>query len=236
MTSAPPMSQLALDLLSSAPPTLENFVAGSNRECVDCLRALAAGDPIARFVYLWGAPGSGRSHLLAAVAASGRLLTPGAPLADFAHDAGCRVYAADDVDAMDAARQEALFHLFNRVRAGAGGALVSSGGRPPLALQLREDLRTRLGWGLVFELRLLDDADKARALRALAAERGVALADDVLPWLLAHRPRDIRGLLAEFDALDRYALERKRPLTLALVREWLQRPLAPGEFGPLRRD
>lgn len=230
------MSQLALDLLSSAPPTLGNFVPGRNRECVECLRALAAGDPTVRFVYLWGAPGGGRSHLLAAVSAAGRLLTPAAPPADFEYDAGCRIYAADDVDTMDATRQEALFHLFNRVKASPDGALVGSGGQPPLAMPVREDLRTRLGWGLVFELKLLDDADKALALQALAAQRGVALAPDVLPWLLAHRPRDIRGLLAEFDALDRYALARKRPITLALVREWLQRPLAPGEFGAFRPD
>jgi DnaA family protein len=88
----------------------------------------------------------------------------------------------------------------------------------------------------VFELRLLDDDDKESALRALAGLRGVALAPDVLPWLLRHRSRDIRVLLAEFDAIDRYALERKRPITLALVREWLARGRAPDPFGASPRD
>jgi chromosomal replication initiation ATPase DnaA len=42
---------------------------------------------------------------------------------------------------------------------------------------------------------------------------------------MTHRSRDLRALLATFDALDRYAYEHKRALTLPLVREWLQRRL-----------
>jgi DnaA family protein len=229
------MSQLALDLLAASPPTLANFVAGRNAECVHRLRELAAGESSIRFVYLWGAPGSGRTHLLSALAASGRLLGPSAPPQEFTFDAACAMYAVDDVDALDAPRQQALFNLFIRAQGNGRAALVCSGSRPPLALPLREDLRTRLGSGLVFELQLLGDEDKAHALRALARERGVALAADVLPWLLTHRARDIRRLLAEFDAIDRFALERKRPITLALVREWLAQDPAPtGPETPVR--
>ncbi len=226
------MAQLALDLLQSPPPSLENFVAGRNAECLQCLRALADGSRSQRFVYLWGAEGSGRTHLLTALAGGGRLLSPASAPASFAFDPSCTLYAADDVQLMDAERQQALFHLFNQVRASAGAALVSSGPQPPLALALREDLRSRLGWGLVFELQLLDDDDKASALRGLAAQRGVALAPDVLPWLLTHRSRDIRMLLAEFDAIDRYALACKRSITLALVRDWIAREPAGPDLGP----
>jgi len=223
------MSQLALDLLAAAPPTLENFVAGRNAECLQRLRELAAGTSPVRVVYLWGVPGSGRTHLLTALCAGGRLLDPQAELAAFAFDESCPVYAVDDVHALDASRQQALFALFIRVQGSDRAALACSGPRPPLALPLREDLRTRLGSGLVFELQLLDDDDKATALAAIARERGVALAPDVVPWLLHHRARDIRRLLAEFDAIDRFALERKRPITLALVREWLARQRDDGE-------
>lgn len=231
------MNQIALDLLASAPPSLENYVVGRNAECLQSLRALAAGRRDQRFVYLWGAEGSGRTHLLRAVAGrQGRLLSPASATASFAFEPARTLYAVDDADRMDAAQQQALFHLFNQVQARPGAALVSSGAQPPLALEMREDLRTRLGWGLVFELRLPDDADKESALRALAGLRGVAIAPDVLPWLLTHRSRDIRALLAEFDALDRYALERKRPITLALVREWLAQGGGQGPFGASPRD
>lgn len=229
------MNQLALDLLAVAPPTLDNFVPGRNLECVDRLRHIAAGERAHRFVYLWGAPGSGRSHLLRAIAAGGRLLGPQSSKALFAFDAQCPVYACDDAHRLDKTRQHALFHLFNQVQASAGAALVTAGDAPPLGLPLREDLRTRLGAGLVFELQLLSDDEKAAALRRVADERGVAVSPDVVPWLLTHRSRDIRALLEQFDALDRYAFERKRPITLPLVREWLQRERdpahGPGEGG-----
>lgn len=246
-------TQLALDLYAPPAPTLSNFVDGDNAEALARLRALAAGERSHRFVYLWGASGSGRSHLLAALAGGRTVLGPGTPGAAFAtadafahDDAGAHddarapgaaaapgdardpaprsVIVVDDVERLDAARQEALFHLFNRVQSRAGLALVCAGERPPLALPVREDLRTRLGWGLVFELHLLTDAQKAAALRGAADTRGVVLAPDVVPWLLTHHSRDLRALLAAFDALDRYAFERKRPITLPLLREWLARP------------
>lgn len=215
--------QLTLDLLAAAEPTLGNFVAGRNAECVALLARIAAGERAHRFAYLWGAPGSGRSHLIRAIAAAGRLLGPDAPLAAFDFDPGCNLYAVDDADRLDAQRQQALFHLCNQVRAEPGCALVTAGAAPPMGLAMREDLRTRLGWGLVFELHLLSDDEKGDALRRAAAERGVAVSADVVPWMLTHRSRDIRALIEQFDALDRYAFERKRPITLPLVREWLQR-------------
>lgn len=215
--------QLTLDLLQAAEPTLDNFFAGRNAECVTLLREIAAGKRIHRFVHLWGPDGCGRSHLLRGVALNGRLLGPATPLDGFAYTPGCALYAVDDVDRLDAARQQALFHLYNQVRAEPPCALVSAASAPPMALALREDLRTRLGWGLVFELRLLSDDEKADALRRAADARGVAVASDVVPWMLTHRSRDIRALIEQFEALDRYAFERKRPITLPLVREWLQR-------------
>lgn len=242
------MRQMALDLLEPAPPTLENFVAGPNRECAERLRAIARGERAQRFVYLWGLSGCGRSHLLAALAASGgagaRLIRADAPPERFAFDPGVQSYAVDDVQLLDDARQQALFHLFNRVQANAGCALVCAGDLPPMGLRSREDLRTRLGAGLVFELHRLSDEDKARALRAAVAGRGVAMSDEVVPWLLTHHSRELRALFALVDALDRHALERKRPITLALVRELLAdgagalaaRAGRRGPDGPSRAD
>jgi DnaA family protein len=219
------MDQLALDLHAAAPPSLDNFVPGRNAEALGLLRALRDGARERRFAYLWGLPGCGRSHLLQALAGAGRLLGPGSPPEAFAWDPACELYLADDVHLLEEAGQHALFHLFNQVLADPRCALVAAGDAPPLGLALREDLRTRLGSALVYELHLLSDEEKVDAVHRVAADRGVALAPDVVPWLMTHRSRDLRALLATFDALDRYAYEHKRALTLPLVREWLQRSL-----------
>jgi DnaA family protein len=212
------MSQLALDLLQPLQPSLDNFVAGRNAEALDALRRLTRAALPDRIVYLWGEPGCGRSHLLTALAQ-----TPAAYLwtPDSSPDrAGLSL--AEDADRLDAPAQVALFNRLNAVRARGDAACVVSGAAPPSKLALREDLRTRLAWGLVYQLHPLSDAEKAAALRTHAAATGLALPDEVLSYLLSHLPRDMRTLVAAVDALDAYALARKRPLTVGLLREWLQ--------------
>ena len=209
--------QLVLDLLQPAAPTLENFVAGRNAEALGALRRLAAGSAGERIVYLFGERGCGRSHLLQALAA-----VPGArhwQADDPPDSAGLAL--VDDVERLGEAAQIALFNRLNAVRARADAACVATGGAPPARLALREDLRTRLAWGLVYQLQPLADADKAEALRAHAAARGLAVGADVIAYLLTHLPRDMRTLVAALDALDAYALSHKRSLTVPLARQWL---------------
>lgn len=216
-----PPRQLALDLLQPLRPSLDNFVVGRNAEAVAALRQLVAGRG-ERYVVLWGNEGSGRSHLLQAVAASGPsrwMDAAGAPV-DF--ESGVRLYLADDVDRYDEARQQRLFVLQNEVRASRDAALVASASAPPSQLALRDDVRTRLAWGLVYQLHGLSDEEKQAALQAHAASRGVVLPHEVLHYMLTHMPRDMRTQVAILDALDAYALAEKRPITVPLVREWLQ--------------
>jgi len=210
-------AQLTLDLLQPLRPTLDNFVPGRNPEAMQALRRIASGSTADRIVYLWGEPGSGRTHLLQALAdQSGAAmwspaLAPDAP----------GVSLIDDVESLDAASQIALFNRLNAVRTRADATCVAAGAAPPGKLTLREDLRTRLGWGLVFMLHALSDDEKAAALAQHAATRGLHMSADVIPYLLRHLPRDMRTLVAALDALDAYALATKRPLTVPLVKEGL---------------
>ena len=93
---------------------------------------------------------------------------------------------------------------------------------PPAQLPLREDLRSRLGWGLVYEVKPLTDAEKAVYLHAEAARRGLRLSDEVVWYLLTHVRRDMPSLGAILEHLDRASLEQHRALTLPLVREALR--------------
>jgi DnaA family protein len=225
------MKQLVLDIRPDAPPSLENFVAGHNDELVAALHdfatpASSAAVPISH-LYLWGPDGSGRSHLLratvAAAAASGR---PARCLA--AEEVGDRlpetpgmILAIDDADRLPPSGQIALFNAFNRARANSQRLLLS-GAAAPLRLELREDLRTRIGQCLVFELRPLDDEARAAILATLADRRGLKLACEVTDFLLRHGRRDLPSLLSVLDALDAASLERKRAVTLPLLREMMQ--------------
>lgn len=221
------MKQLALDFAGPPSPTLDNFIAGRNGELLANLRRLAARQPHERYLFIWGRPGSGRSHLLrgavdalqrAGVSAACVSCKAGMGLAEGLERMDC--VALDDVDRLDADGQLAAFDLYNALRE-RGGALVASAAAPPVQLKLREDLVTRLAWGLVYQVHALTDEDKARALAERAASRGFRLPPEVCEYLLTRVQRDMPSLLAMLDALDRYSLETKRPVTLPLARELL---------------
>ncbi len=218
------MKQLVLDIRPDAPPTLGNFVAGGNDELLAALDTLAT---LPGHVYLWGPHGSGRTHLLraavnaATTADRAALYIPAAEAGGELPQTADTLLAVDDIDALDADAQIALFNAFNR--AGRNGQkLLLAGDAPPLQLALREDLRTRVGQCLVYEVRPLDDEARAAILRTLAERRGLRLADDVTDFLLRHGRRDVPSLLAVLDALDAASLERKRAVTLPLLREMMQ--------------
>jgi len=230
------MTQLLLDLEPPPQPTFENFVVGDNAEAVAALRACGDGARAdRRFIYLWGESGSGRSHLLRATCAAlgGRYLdatdaTVGAIRAAVAER--CRPLAVDDVEAIGAASQEALFHAINALRADPDATLLVAGNAAPRDLALdaaRDDLRSRLAWGLVYRIASLDDAQKDAALARHATQRGFPLADDVRRYLLTHCARDLGSLMQLIDALDRHAREHRRVLTVPLIREFLQRATTP---------
>jgi len=215
-------AQLALDLIQPLTPTLENFVPGRNAEALASLRALKAGEG-PQFIYLWGEAGAGCSHLLRALGGTGLLAGKsggGVPEFDPRHS----LYCVDEVQSLDAEAQSRLFILMNEVRAHPGARLAAAGDAPPAQLEergMRDDVSSRLAWGLVYQIHSLSDVEKAQALVAHASSRGVVLTPEVRAWMLAHLPRDMRTLVAVLDALDAYALVRKRPITVPLLREWL---------------
>lgn len=216
-----PPHQLTLDLIRPLTPSLDNFVVGRNAEALAALRAVAAGHGEA-FVYLWGEAGAGRSHLLSALAAARRSAFASASIDVPVFSDPAALYLVDDVDAREDDAQQRLFVLMNEVRAHPAAALVAAGSAPPAQLPLRDDVRTRLAWGLVYQVHALSDDEKAQALEAHARSRGFALPADVMAYILTHMPRDMRTLVAILEALDAYALSAKRPITVPLVREWAQ--------------
>lgn len=220
------MKQLVFDIAPPPQPTLENFVIGPNAEVLAQVRALLAGQSHERFIYLWGGTGCGKTHLLqaiaqAAAAHSWRVYqTHAAAMCSEEEATACDLVLVEDVLTLDADAQNRLFNSMNRMRDGSGLLLVT-GPFAPMHLKIRQDLASRLAQCLVFQVKCLSDADKAQALKAHAQARGFTLPHEVAGYLLKNWQRDIPSLLAVLNALDRYSLEVKRPVTLPLVREVL---------------
>jgi DnaA family protein len=194
------MKQLALGISPPPHPTLDNFVPGANAELLARLREFRAGKFPEIILYLWGEAGSGKSHLLQACAGP---------------------TVVDDVENLDETSQIGLFNAINEARQ-SGGKVLAAGNAPPAQLPLREDLKSRLAWGLVYQVKPLTDEERAVFLRGEAERRGMRVPEEVIGYLLTHARRDLPTLTAIFDELDKNSLERQRQITLPLLKDILK--------------
>ena len=206
--------QLALELVEPEAPTLENFVPLGNEEAVSALKKCRAGEG-PQFICLWGPPGCGRSHLL-------RSLTPCQARRVPVFDEGTTLYTADNVEKLDAEDLENLFILMNEVRSHPGTRLVSAVEKPPqLMTDVRPDITSRLSWGLVFEIRRLAAKEALSEFVRRCTARGIELKPEVIHWIETYCPRDMKNLMRLLNAMDAYALQQKRRVTVALLQERL---------------
>ena len=222
------MKQIALDIGLARGATLANFCAGPNEAALAHLR-LWAGSPTRSPVptYLWGAGGSGKTHLLEAVAQALREQGAAAGWLDPSlheppeFDESWAVVLMDDVDRYSAVQQHAAFNWFVNAQTLQRGVLAA-GAVPPADLRLREDLRTRLGWGHVFHLQVLSEPERRAVLRQAADDRGIFLGDEVMDFMLTRFSRDLGSLMQLLGELDGYALQTKRAITIPLIRSMLE--------------
>lgn len=225
------MKQLALDIGLATGPRLSNFFAGPNQAALVHLHDWVAQRPAVP-VYVWGPPGSGKSHLL--LAAEQALHEQGAQVGWLdAHTPPGQPFnpqwvavVMDDVSHYSPEQQHTAFNWFVNASSpdyGPPRAILSAGELPAAQLQLREDLRTRLGWGLVFGLQVLQDPERRAVLRQAAQERGVWLSDEVMAYMLNRFSRDLGSLIQLLDALDHYALQTQRAaITIPLLKSMLE--------------
>lgn len=222
------MKQIALDIGLARVPTLASYCAGPNEPALAHLR-LWAGSPTRSPVptYLWGASGSGKTHLLEAVAEALREQGAAAGWLDPSEheppefDERWAVVLLDDVHRYSAVQQHAAFNWFVNAQTLQRGVLAA-GAVPPADLPLREDLRTRLAWGHVFHLQVLSEPERRAVLRQAADARGVFLSDEVMDFMLTRFSRDLGSLMQLLEQLDSYALQTKRAITIPLIRSMLE--------------
>ena len=221
------MKQIALDIGSSDPPSFDSFAASANEPVLAHLRLWtthATRSPVP--TYLWGESGSGKTHLLMAAervigeqgARVGWLDATVAQPPPF--DESWAAVVMDDVHAYSAEQQHAAFTWFIDAQTHQRWVLAA-GTQPPADLPLREDLRTRLGWGHVFALAPPSEAERRAVLRRAADARGLFLGDDLMDFMLSRFQRDLGSLMGLLDRMDRFALANKRVLTVPLLKTML---------------
>ena len=222
------MKQIALDIGLARSPTLAGFCAGPNEPALKHLQ-LWAGSPTRSPVptYVWGPPASGKTHLLRAVEESLREQGAHSGWLDATlheppeFNENWAVVLLDDVHLYTAVQQHAAFNWFVNAQTLQRGVLAA-GALPPVHLKLREDLRTRLGWGHVFELQVLSEPERRAVLRQSADARGVFLGDDVMDFMLTRFSRDLGSLMQLLEQLDGYAMQTKRAITIPLIKSMLE--------------
>ena len=226
------MKQIALDIGLATAPAFNNFFSGPNVAVLSHLQ-LWSGSPLRSPVptYLWGEPGSGKTHLLKAAVAV--LQQQGARVGwldasmmeppEF--NESWSAVILDDCHLYTAVQQQAAFNWFVNAVSSADGqprGVLAAGSVPPADLMLRDDLRSRLGWGHVYELHALTEPERRGVLRAQADARGIFLSDEVIGFVLSRFSRDLSSLMQLLDQLDGYALQTQRAVTVPLIKAMLE--------------
>lgn len=226
------MKQIALDIGLATGPTLNSFFAGPNAAALSHLRLWVSeqsANPSRAPVpsYLWGSPGSGKTHLLKAAREALREQGASVGWIDASvmeppeFNESWAAVILDEVHLYSAVQQHAAFNWFVNAQTHQRGVLAA-GTLPPADLKLRDDLRTRLGWGHVFQLQPLSDPERRAVLRQAADARGIFLGDEVMDYILTRFSRDLGSLMELLGLIDGYALQTQRGITIPLIKSMME--------------
>ncbi|HSC68716.1 MAG TPA: DnaA regulatory inactivator Hda [Cellvibrio sp.] len=229
--------QLSLSVNLNDDATFENFYAPAHSHNAMVVQGLrqqvdASGDA---FIYLWGAPGCGLTHLLQAAchqAQASGLSVQYLPLRDLVGYAPEELFTGLEVvdlvclDCLPtvAGRPDwelAIFNLYNRLREGGKRLLVAAEFSPRELALVLEDLRSRLQWGVTYQVHSLNDDEKQQALQMRARARGLELGDEVAQYIIQRLPRDTNELFWQLQRLDHASLAEQRKLTIPFVKKVL---------------
>lgn len=221
------MKQLVLDIGLPTDPTLENFEVGENAALFEHVQSWLSSPGVSVPTYVYGQSGTGKSHLLRSVAHALQQQGGRVGWLDADHfktqefnPAWCAVLL-DDVHLYNSDQQHTAFNWLINAQT-YGTRMMAVGNVAPIALSLREDLRTRLGWGHVFYLQPLSEQAQRAVLRKAASDRGLVLGDEVLDYILKRWSRDLGSLMEWLQQMDRYALQTQRSITIPLIKSMME--------------
>jgi DnaA-homolog protein len=200
------MDQLILNISPPEKKTFDNYVFGKNAEIVATLKDFDSKNCGFQIIYLWGVEGSGKSHLLNALKN---------PL----------IEKIEDLQDMDTQEHTKLFNLINEIKSNDKKIIITGNQSPDEIKNMREDLLSRLKWGLVLHIKPLSDEDKFKVITNQSQERGFYIEEKVIQYCLRHLRRDLHTLINTLHALDEWSLKTKRPITINLLKELLNKKI-----------
>ncbi len=225
--------QLALAIQRNDEATFKDYCWGENVQLQKELYA-ALSNTGERFIYLWGAMGAGKSHLLQACC---QHLGPHQPSIYLPLDTlktwdpsilseleTHNLFCIDELDVIAGLPdwEEALFHLYNRIRDDEKSTLIIASRTSPRHTDIAlPDLQSRLSSGLIMHVEELSDADKARTLSLEANRRGFELSQSVAQFLVHRSARNMHDLHNLLDQLDHASLVAQRKITIPFVKTTL---------------
>jgi len=226
------MTQLVLPLQLADHAVFASFLDHGNETLVSTLASLSAGDT-GQGCWLWGAPATGKTHLLQAVCDRAGDRSVYLPLAMLAQAgpgileglASRTLVCIDDIGQIvgQDAWEVGLFNLFNDLQESGGQLIVAARAAPRECGIVLADLASRMSRLPVFQIHALDEQQRVAALKLRARHRGLDLPDDTAAYMLRRSRRDMASLYELLDKLDLEALRAQRRLTIPFVREVLQR-------------
>ena len=227
------VTQLPLNIYLRPNANFNNFYAGDNQVTINYLQSFLHNSDD-WFVYLWGAAGSGRTHVLQAtyyLAEAQQQQAIYLPLREVRDTSpevlenleNFSLVLLDDIDIIEnnTVWQEAVFHLYNRIHAAKHRLLVSASCAPQNLNFSLHDLNSRLAAGAIFKLQDLSEQQKQTALQIQAEQYGLTLSEEVAEFMLHHWQRDLPSLFSALQQLDRASLAAKRKLTIPFVKSVL---------------
>lgn len=239
--AAAPSRQLPLGLTREDPCVFENFYNGSNAEVVSALRGFIGqegGPPL----WLWGAPATGKTHLLlAAVRAatdaglSSAYMPAHGGFKPNALDALRRIelLCIDDADRLAGAPdvEEAMGGLCRELERRGARLVLAAASTPAGAGYRRDDMRTRLASGQIWKLLPLTDEERLEAVQLRVRSRGITLPETTARFLLRRVRRNPGDIFVLVDRLAALAAARSKQLTVPFVRLALREGMVQARSG-----
>ena len=220
------MNQLGLPISLDSKMLLDNFLG--NKQLLNFITEIYI-DKTSAEIYVYGAIGLGKTHLLQGAALRALSEQQSAIYIDCRNSLPEHVLESieqlnwisiDNIDAIHENQQDLFFDLYNRAKQ-AKVTMLISGPDLPSELGVMKDLKTRLGLATIFQLEQLDDDLTMSVLNNQMIDRNLSIDSKVYEYLFKYYSRDARILLTAMDKLDKASLQAKQSITIPFVKKTL---------------